>query len=314
MLTHHLFIAVIPLYIMIVAGYVAGRYVGVQSGALSRLVIFVIVPVAFSTSVATLPWQPAWLLLPVMLFAASSLIAVLIYYGASMIFVKGDTRINLAAMAAGTGNTGYFGLPIFIMLYGEQYVGAYMLGVIGISISESTVCYYLLCRGQASVQDSLKRLYKMPALYACAVGIALNMLGVGEWPVIKSTLGAFKGAYIVCGMMVVGAGLSSGGQFVFDGRLTGLLFGAKFIVWPLLAMVIGVGVHSLGIVPLLALPIIAILSVVPLAANTVAFATYMNIHPEKAALVVLLSTIMALPYIPLALPWLLRLMGSAIPT
>ena len=45
--------------------------------------------------------------------------------------------------------------------------------------------------------------------------------------------------------------------------------------------------------------IMFLLSLSPLAANTVSFATILKVQPQKAAIAVLLSTIFALIYIPL---------------
>jgi malate permease and related proteins len=306
MLTSKLLMAVAPLYLMIAAGFVAGRYLGISGSTIGRLVIFVIVPITFTCSVTTLPWDPAWLLMPFVMFMLSSVMAVGMYQLAKLLYPKGDSQINLIAQASGTGNTGYFGLPIFVALYGTEYLGAYMLGVIGISIAESTVCYYLLSRGACTPRESFMRLFKMPALYACSLGILFNYMGLGDHWFIQDTLKNFKGAYIVCGMMVVGAGLAASEHFKIDLKFNSIMFTQRFILWPLLSIAVGTGVLILGLLPPLAIPIIAILSVVPLAANTVAFATYMNIHPDKAALSVLMSTLLAVVYIPLVLPWVLE--------
>jgi len=45
--------------------------------------------------------------------------------------------------------------------------------------------------------------------------------------------------------------------------------------------------------------VMILMSIVPLAANTVAFATELKAQPEKASLAVMLSTLFALFYIPL---------------
>jgi predicted permease len=45
--------------------------------------------------------------------------------------------------------------------------------------------------------------------------------------------------------------------------------------------------------------VLLVLSVTPIASNTVAFAAKLKAHPEKAALTVLLSTLFALVYIPI---------------
>jgi predicted permease len=53
-----------------------------------------------------------------------------------------------------------------------------------------------------------------------------------------------------------------------------------------------------------------LMSIVPLASNTVAFATKLGVHPEKSAITVLASTLFVLFYIPLFVtfifPWIVN--------
>ena len=58
------------------------------------------------------------------------------------------------------------------------------------------------------------------------------------------------------------------------------------------------GIYNKGIHQALIL-----VSIVPLAVNTVVVASLFNIQPEKAATAVLLSTIFALIYVPLMVNW-----------
>ena len=49
-----------------------------------------------------------------------------------------------------------------------------------------------------------------------------------------------------------------------------------------------------------------LLSIVPIAANTVIFATVLNVYPEKVSSAVLFSTIFALVYVPIIIIFLLK--------
>ncbi len=97
----------------------------------------------------------------------------------------------------------------------------------------------------------------------------------------------------------MGAELLTEGAYRVDARFTGLALAAKFAVWPLAMLAIvaadaatlrffGTEIHR----------VMLLLSMVPLAANTVAFATELRSQPEKAAFAVLASTIVALFYVP----------------
>jgi hypothetical protein len=44
--------------------------------------------------------------------------------------------------------------------------------------------------------------------------------------------------------------------------------------------------------------VMLLMGIVPLAVNTVVYSSALNVHPEKAAVAVLVSTLIALPFIP----------------
>ena len=49
-----------------------------------------------------------------------------------------------------------------------------------------------------------------------------------------------------------------------------------------------------------------LLSIVPIAANTVIFATVLNVHPDKVSSAVLFSTIFGLVYVPIIIIFLFK--------
>ncbi len=101
-------------------------------------------------------------------------------------------------------------------------------------------------------------------------------------------------------MMLIGLGLSDMKSFKVDLKFVFSAFGAKFVIWPLLiTMLIFVDVRFLNIFNDSIHKVMFLLSIVPLAANLVAFSTELRAQPEKASLVVFLSTLVALIYIPL---------------
>jgi malate permease and related proteins len=107
--------------------------------------------------------------------------------------------------------------------------------------------------------------------------------------------------------MIIGMGLAGASWKSIDMSFISLTFLAKFICWPgLMALLIFVDKNSLHIFDTDIYNVLIIMSIVPLAANTVAIATELRTHPEKAAVAVLLSTIFALFYIPLIVSLFIR--------
>ena len=100
--------------------------------------------------------------------------------------------------------------------------------------------------------------------------------------------------------MLIGLGLTSLRHWRVDRAFLGLAFLAKFVVWPLFVLLLVARDRTwYHLYPATAHKAFILISVCPLAANTVVFATQLRTHPDKAALAVLLSTLVALICIPL---------------
>ena len=170
---------------------------------------------------------------------------------------------------------------------------------------EATVFYYLAARSAFDIRQSLIKLLKFPGLYAVGAGLLVNAVQF-ELPELFWTYWAhFKGAYVVMGMMIIGAALSNLEKFTFGPRFLSLVFVGKFVIWPALAYsAILLDQHMLHWFSNDIHLMIMIMAIVPPAANTVAFAAQLDLEPEKAATTILLSTLFALFYIPLII-WLL---------
>jgi predicted permease len=108
-----------------------------------------------------------------------------------------------------------------------------------------------------------------------------------------------RGAYTVLGMMLIGLGMAGIKSFRMDWKFLAATFFAKFIVWPLVTgVIILFDLKYLHFFDSDIHKVMFLLSVVPMAANTVALATELKAEPEKAATAVLLSTLFALGFIP----------------
>ncbi|MGE4242253.1 AEC family transporter [Ramlibacter sp.] len=295
-----LFGSLLPLLLLIGLGYVAGRWMQVDSLTLAKLGIYFLAPSVTFGAMAQLDFRPSYLLLPLLLLAVGSCISVFVYAATARIFT--DSRRNLVAMAASTANTGYFGLPVVLAVAGPDAAGIYLLGNVGISLSESTVGYYLGARSTFSVRDSVKRVLSLPANYAVILGLAWNAL---DFPLPAAALTWWQrltGAWIIVGMMLIGAALSQAGVWKASARLTGVMLGVKFLLWP--ACTWGLALldrEVLGLFEPRVHTLLLIFGIVPMAANVVAFAAQLRLRPAEAASVVLQSTVFAVFYIPLVL-------------
>ncbi|MCB1681531.1 MAG: AEC family transporter [Rhodospirillales bacterium] len=300
-----LLVNLLPLYILIGMGFIAARYLKVDRQSLASLAIFMFMPIVVFGFVVKLEFQASYIMLPLIIFLVS-IITGLVFLAVGK-KVYGDNTANLMAMCCSMGNTGYFGLPLVFLFFDEQQTAVYIFMMLGGSVYEATFGYYLAARGAFDVKTSLKKLAKFPALYAITAGFIANGLGYKPPELFETYWAYFKGAYVVLGMMIVGAALANINKLVFGPRFMALVFLGKFVAWPaLIYAFIAFDNAVLGWYPQDIHNLILIMSLVPPAANIAAFAAQMNLKPEKAATTILVSTVFALVYIP-AMIWLLNI-------
>jgi malate permease and related proteins len=295
-----LFTNLLPLYLIIAAGYLVGRWQNLDRETLANVAIYICVPVVAFGFIVDLDLKPAYIALPIILYC----IHITVGFGFLWIGNKvyGDNRANLVSMCASMGNTGYFGLPLVILLFPKELIGIYMFMLLAGLVYEGSVGYYIAARGRFTVRDSFRKLARFPSLYAVAAGLIVNGMNVELPEQFYNYWTYFKGAYVILGMMIIGAALSRVKKIVIGPRLLSLAFAGKFLFWPGLVFA-AVALDSMVLHWLEPdiYKLMLVYSIVPPAANIAAFAAQMDVVPEKAATTVLLGTVFALFYIPLVL-------------
>ena len=289
-----------PLYAIIVLGWIAGRFYGVDRESVAALAIYIVVPVVSFYYVASIEFKPAFTLLPFLVFIFYAFLTILFYHIGKRVYP--DNRANLLSMCCGASNAGYLGLPVVILLLPEAWVGVYVFALTGGLFYEATVMYYIANRGNFSPKESILNVLRFPVLYAILLGLAVNFFDISLPEQLDPYWVYFKGAYVVIGMMIIGCSLPKLSQLVVAPKFIGIVFAAQFIAWPAMVFAwvyldqsylhwFGPEVYKM----------MMILAIMPPAANITAYAAKLNLNPEKAATTVLAGTFFALLYIPAVL-------------
>lgn len=291
----------------IALGWLAARRLAVDPRPVATLLIYLIAPLTFFRGLVQGSPTPGYLLLTGALFVVASLIAVLVHRLARHGFAPQESA--LLAFSSGTGNTGYFGLPVALVLLPPQGVTLYLFGVLGVTLYEFTVGFYLSARGQFSVRQSLAKIVRLPLIYAFLAALLVSGADITLPAAMMEGLAAFPAAYTLLGMMIIGMTLGRVNIRQLDWRFIGACLAIRYAFWPLLALAGVMGLQAL--VPLpgeLALALLLV-GVVPMAANVVVVAMELGIAPEKGALAVLLTTLAAPLLIPFYLTLMMRVAG-----
>lgn len=293
-----LLLKILPLYMNIGLGYVASKALGTTRDSVARIMFFIINPLIIFNGVVNVQLNAAVLFLPVLTFTICSSLCV-IFYKLGRGWWQDSSR-NLMAFSAGSGNTGYFGLPLALLIFNNEAEGVYVLALLGIVLYENSVGYYILAKGTHPPSECARKVFQLPALYAFFGGLFLNLSGIEIPDTFSSFMAHIKGTFTVLGMMIIGLGLANLEHFKFDRKFIELTFVAKFLIWPAIILSLNaLDTAFFGFYDATTHKALVLISIVPMAVNTVIVATLLNSQPEKAASAVVLSTIFALIYVPL---------------
>ena len=227
-----LLLKIFPLYINIILGYFSTKLLDVKRESIASILIYILGPIVVFSATLSVKIDMSILFLPVFFYVFCSAIAFITLY----VFRKSwsDPSGNILAFSAGTGNTGYFGIPLAIIFFPPYLADIYIFTVLASLLYESTTGFYVTAKGNFTVKESFHKMLKLPILYAFILGVIFNLLGVVIPEEVSSYTAQFKGAYGILGMMMLGmglVGLQKGSDL--DVKFISITFIFKFIFWPL---------------------------------------------------------------------------------
>lgn len=298
------YLKVLPLALMFGLGFLAKRWQGVRKEDVAALLIYFITPLIVLRGIMAVELDRSRLLLPLIVFSLACVFCWTMGKIAKKFFPP--PAVGILSYTVGNCNSGYIGLPLATTLLGEAAFAQAVLISFGFILFENTLGFYVTARGRHTPRESVKKLFGLPSLYAFAVGMILNLMNVHSLAFMDEILGAARGAYTLLGMMLVGMALADVRERALDWAFCAFAFSAKFILWPVsILFLVYLDKHYLFLLDRLARQGLMVAAFLPLAANTVAFASALKAEPEKSAVAVFFSTILAFLLLPL-LEYLLR--------
>lgn len=293
----HLMLGILPLYLLAGLGYAAGRGLQINSRDLGRVALYFITPAVVFLGFYTVDVSAGTGVVIGLVFVLVTAMGVTAAWLAERLVPGGPAR--LMGYGAASGNTGFFGIPACMTILGAGVFDQAVIVSFGTILFEVTVGFYLIGRSFGGVREALLRVARFPALHGAWLGLACNVLDVPIEGPVQATLNLLRGAYTPLGMMLVGLGLSGLVGKGFDARMLGFMMSMRMLVFPALAFVaLLVEQATLDVIAPITRQVVIIQALTPVAAATVIHATVFGIEPAKAAIVVALSTALALITLP----------------
>lgn len=301
-----LLVKIIPLYVLIFLGFIANKFFLVNKESISRLIIYIFGPAIVLLGTIRAGDHQELFLIPLIFFAIGTIICLINYFFVRKIWHDGTEKV--LTFMSGTGNVGYFGLPVCLAIVGDLALPVVAMVSLGLMIYENTLAFYIVARASHSQKEALSRVFKLPHLYVFALGLVINFFNFTPSKEVFDFLDMFKTVYFTLGMMIIGLGLAEIKASHLDWKFTAIALFNKFIIWPAIFLgLIYLDTNQFHIFDKTMHAALLIEALVPLSVSSVIYATELKVQPQKVALVVAVSTLIALFYIPLTVSFFLNI-------
>lgn len=298
---NHVFERLLAPIFFAILGFLAGRLVKTRAIEVGNLLVYFLSPLLIFATLSSADLAPSDLAAPLIAYVTCGLLGFTARKTAVWLKVTKDPLdANLFGLLGGSANNGYFGLPVALALFGESGIARMMLYGFGFVLFENTLGYYWMARARFGFRESLARLIGLPSLYAFFLAVACNFAGLHIPESLRNSITpintSIRAAYVLLGMMLVGIGISQMGlaSGKKQGRFLLHALSHKFVVWPVAVLGIRAVLRSVGYLSELDHSILLLLSLMPMPANSVAFAATLGLKTESVALAVAASTLTAI--------------------
>jgi malate permease and related proteins len=198
-------------------------------------------------------------------------------------------------------NAGNYGMPLVNFAFGADALVFAGLMFVGMNLLMNSVGIVIASLGTSDLRKSLLNLFKIPAIYAVALGILFLSLGWDLPKPVGRTVEILGNAAIPCMLVFMGLQLHS---IEWKGKKSPIMLVSvlRLIAAPVLALAISHLIHLQG--PALQAGVIE--SGMPSAVLTTVVATEFDVEPSFVTAVVFVTTLLS----PLTLTPLLYYMGA----
>jgi len=221
------------------------------------------------------------------IFLGLVLIFLLISYLLSIALFRDEKDRSIFIVTSIVGNTGNLGIPLGLMLYGESsviyttfinIVNIFLVYIVGV---------YFYSRGSFSIKDSIKNIFKLPAIWFTSLAIVLNISGFSYPKELELPLKMGAYSAMVVQLFIFGMYLKSvkiGGVDLKLGVSVSLF---KFLLIPILSIFI----LNLFSLEKFVKDIIFLELIVPIGVMNVNLAALYNCKPQKVAFLTFLTSV-----------------------
>jgi predicted permease len=277
---------VLPVFIVAALGYIIEKRLHPPIAPFNQVVLYVLMPAFVFTSLLPVDFrseEPIRITLFTFLLAFAMLAVAFVIVRAARLDRPTSSAFMLTAAFPNLGN---YGLSVVLLAYGEEGVaiGAILLAVQ--SLYGITLAIFIASSGHASLQRSLREVFRQPMIYAVAAALFFNLTQIPVPGFVNSALALPSQAAIPLMLLVLGMTFASTARIEQPGLVSVAVF-TRLIIGTLVgwALAIALGIDGM------ARDVMIIGAAMPTAVFTILTATQFNTRPRFVSDVVVAGTL-----------------------
>jgi len=305
----------LPILFVVFLGYLLRKIGRVEESVLSRIQLYVLSPALIFMTMAG---SNAMMSLLGKIFLHVAILSVLLYLSAQLLgrMMRGDAlERNAMSLAAVFTNSGFYGIPVCMLAFGEEGLGYAAMYVICSSMIQSTAGIYIASEGSRKPIEALAMIFKVPLIYAIVLGKLLSQFDMLPPAPFMEMINMLGRSAVPLGLLLLGMqleriisdwrlkGIANGGgpgkSYIPEGTTAGML---KIVGGFVFAMII---LRFIEFEPLLR-KVIILQSSMPTAVNAVVYATEFECRPKLVTIAIMTATLASVASVALLLAWLGR--------
>jgi predicted permease len=199
---------VLPVFLIIGAGFVAARTMSLNAQTLSRVSLYILGPaLVFSKLVETRVTGTD--LAQIVVFAVVGTLLVLALSWTVARLQRLDRSTESAFMLSCTFvNSGNYGLPLVLFAFGQSGLERALIYFVTTAFIVNTLAVFIASRGKAKGTTALLNIFKIPMIYAIAIAFAVRATGLVIPEFLSRPLGMAGEAAIPVMLLLVGIQLA----------------------------------------------------------------------------------------------------------
>ena len=276
---------IMPVFLVAIIAAAFQRWRKAPVGPLSQVTLYLLTPALIFTSLVQqeIPASASVRIVAALLLANALIIAASLVVSLAL---RHDRAMRSAfVLSTGFPNAGNMALPVLLLAFGEEGLAVGVIVFVTMAIMGQSLGVFIAAGSRMNILESVKQVFKLPAIYAIMAALLVRAAGVELPPVIFRPIELLSQASIP--MMLVVLGFQLGGEMRFEsaGSLS-----AAVVVRLLASAPLGYLSATLLGLDALTRGVVMTVYAMPVAVFTIILATEFRTNPRFVSNAVVVST------------------------